>query len=224
MKKLVASILLIASYAVSAIGQSYNPTTMWPYINKEFAHGTVIFSDNTKKDGVFNIHLLNCELHSLDKNNIISVTNKDIVRVDIADKGYIFIDNELCEIIAASPKAIAVKRTKGDFDKLLTGTGAYGSSLNTSGKTDLSSIEIGGMHNTDHNDMRSQRDNSRYLPVKVTKYIIYNGKTVEVTKKNVLSLIPEEKQAEWKIYVKENKIKYGKEESLPKIIDYLTAL
>lgn len=213
------TLLFVNSLALFA--QAYDPTTLWPYVKREFSKGVVFFADNSKAEGVFNVHLYKCDLHKLEGEKIIAVDHRsDIVRVEIGDDAFIFVDKQLCRIVAANSNAIVVKHVKGDFDKLTSGTGAYGSTLNTSGKIDLSSIDIGGMNTTDHNDMRTRRDNSRILPLKVKYYLVSQGQTVECTKKGVAKMLPDDRQDAWKAFVKSNKVKFGKDDGIAKVVDF----
>lgn len=220
MRILLMLSLLLPLATQNLWAQSYSPTTMWPYIYPEFQSGTVYLQNNTKVDGQYNVHLLECDLHKLDGDKVISLDHKPIGRVDIGSDSYLYIDGQLHRLIAENARAQVLYHVIGDFDKLMSGSGAYGSTLNTSGRTELSSIEIGGRNTTNHSIMRQNRDNARSLPTKEKFYIIIDGKVMPATNKHITQHLPEDKRAEWKEFVKKHKIKWSKEKSLAVIVEF----
>jgi hypothetical protein len=59
----------------------------------------------------------------------------------------------------------------------------------------------------------------------VTKlYLVGPSFRIPATKKDVESLIPEDRKADWKAWQKNNKVKWNKPESLSGVVEFLTNL
>lgn len=221
MKKLI-SILILACATLSVFAQKYEPNTKWPYLYENFTDGTIFLEGNKKTQSQLNIHLWGNKLHYLtDNQRIFQSNDKGVVRVEIGNDAYIFCDHQLVKIIAAEQNNLVVKLTKGDFDALFTGTGAYGSSLNSSATRDLSSLDLGGLDTPELGRMLQERSDGREISLKYLYYFIIGGKQVEANKKEVESLLNTDGQKEWKAFQKQNKIKWKNEESLKQVLSFI---
>ncbi len=208
----------------SAAQQTYKPTTLWPYVNPEFIQGTVYQSGGRTTDATLNVHLMSGELHSLKGDNISALTLTEVDSVRIGATTFISYDGCMCEVLGHSGRVFVIKKVIGDFNKLMSGTGAYGTTLSTSGRRELTSLEIGGINQTNHGLLRQNRDQSQILPVKTSRLVVItsaDGKAanqvVDCTSRSVKELIPENRQEEWKAAVKEAKIKWSKDEGAGKV-------
>lgn len=209
-----------ANISYSTAQQTYKPTTLWPYVNSEFTQGTVYQSGGRATDATLNVHLMSGELHSLKGDNISAVTLTEIDSVRIGSTTFIPSDGCMCEVLGHSGRVFVVKKVIGDFNKLMSGTGAYGTTLSTSGRRELTSLEIGGINQTNHGLLRQNREQSQILPVKTSRLIIITSadtkaapQIVDCTSRSVKEFIPENRQDEWKAAVKAAKIKWTKDES-----------
>lgn len=204
--------------------QNYEPNTKWPYIYENFTDGTVFFDGNKKAQMQLNIHLWGNKLHYLsDDNRILETKDKGVVRVEIGNDAYIFSDHKLVKILAVDQNNLVVELIKADFDALFTGTGAYGSSLNSSAARDLSSLDLGGIDNPELGRLLQERNDGRDLSVKHVFFFIIDGKQIEANKKEVESLLSDNGKKEWKAFQKQNKIKWKDEDSLAKVLSFINA-
>lgn len=220
-----ALIALTAVFSVnicdSVAQQTYKPTTLWPYVNSDFSQGTIYQSGGRATDATLNVHLMSGELHSLKGDNISAVTLTEIDSVRIGSTTFIKTDGCMCEVLGHSGRVFVVKKVIGDFNKLMSGTGAYGTTLSTSGRRELTSLEIGGINQTNHGLLRQNREQSQILPVKTSRLVVITSadakaapQIVDCTSRSVKEIIPAEKQDEWKAAVKVAKIKWSKDESV----------
>ena len=110
------------------------PTTMWPYLFDDFMEASIYSKSGNKGEAKVNIHLLRNDLHYLNGSQIYCPDNQnDIGRVVFADSTeFVRCENFFIEVLGETPQAILGRRTTGDFDRLLQGTGAYGTSSSTS--------------------------------------------------------------------------------------------
>lgn len=204
--------------------QNYEPNTKWPYIYENFTDGIVFFEGNKKAQKQLNIHLWGNKLHYLaDDNRILEAKDKGVVRVEIGNDAYIYSDNQLVKILDVDQNNLVVELTKADFDALFTGTGAYGSSLNSSAARDLSSLDLGGIDNPELGRLLQERNDGRDLSVKHVFFFIIDGKQIEANKKEVESLLSDNGKKEWKAFQKQNKIKWKDEDSLAKVLSFINA-
>ena len=221
MKKFFA-VLLIALATLTANAQSYEPNTKWPYIYENFTDGTIFFEGNKKKECMLNIHLWGNKLHYLNEDQrIFQSEDKGVIRVEIGSDAYIFSDHKLVRIIAADKNNVLVELTSGDFDALFSGTGAYGSSLNSSASRDLSSLDLGGMDSPELGRMLQERSDGREISLKRKFFFIINGKQIEASKKDVEGLLSDEGKKEWNTFLKQNKIKWKNIDSLKQVLSFI---
>lgn len=217
-KTLLILLLLLVSILTRA--QSFAPTTLWPYLNADF-RSALVYVGGKSEAAVVNIHLLRGELHRLNEGNIEAI-NQRPDSVVIANALFIPVDGCLCQVLGRangqSGSVIVVKKVIGDFNKLMSGTGAYGATLNTSGRTELTSLEIGGISQTNHGILLQERDNSKLLPLTTSRLVILlqpdgSNKIAEASARDVRSLVAPDRQDALKAALKAAKIKWNRDDS-----------
>lgn len=220
MRKIVVSLLMLIA-ATTAMAQQYVPNTHWPYVYENFQPGTIFFSDNTKSSADLNIHLWGNVLHYVNKDGkIYQSDDKNVVRVEIGNDAYMYGDHKMMQIVDAKGNAVLVKLAKADFDSMFAGTGAYGGSLNSSASKDLSSLDLGGMNQPELGKMLEAKKDGREINCSYPYYFIIGGKLVEATNKGVASALDADKTKQFESFVKSNKIKWRKEDSLKTVLNF----
>ena len=183
------------------------PTTMWPYLFDDFMEASIYSKSGNKG-----------EIYCPDNQN-------DIGRVVFADSTeFVRCENFFIEVLGETPQAILGRRTTGDFDRLLQGTGAYGTSSSTSAVDNLSSLQLGGIANLNYDMIRVERENGQTLPVSTRLCFIVGGEIVNANKKSVSKLLPESSRKEFNVFLKANKIKWSKVDHLQKVLGYISPL
>ena len=218
MKKyiLIVSVFLLAGLLNA---QSFNPTTKWPYVYKNFQSGTIYFNDKQTLELQVNIHLLKSVLHYVNQDMIYHAdTSNPIDSIIINKVKYVYMDNQLVEVIGEKKNNKLVLLKTGDFDVLFTTTGAYGTAAHTSAVNDLASYEIGGISNMNHRQLVLEKEDGKLLPVKTSMYYIIDDKPVLATKKGLKDILNADKFKQLEVYAKENKIKWKKTGDLEKIL------
>ena len=210
MKKLL-SFIIMALFTLSASAQ-YEPNTKWPYVYENFTDGTIYFDGNKKSAAKLNIHLLG---------KIFQSGDKDVVRVEIGSDVYLFCGKRMMKLCASKGDDALLLLEKGDFDSLVEGTGAYGSSLNSSAARDLSSLDLGGLDKPELGRMLQEKNDGSIISIRPEYYFVINGEQVEATKKGLDKYFKDSKPDEWKAFQKANKIKWKDAESLAKILDFI---
>jgi len=199
---------------------------MWPYLFDDFMEASIYSKSGNKGEAKVNIHLLRNDLHYLNGSQIYCPDNQnDIGRVVFADSTeFVRCENFFIEVLGETPQAILGRRTTGDFDRLLQGTGAYGTSSSTSAVDNLSSLQLGGIANLNYDMIRVERENGQTLPVSTRLCFIVGGEIVNANKKSVSKLLPESNRKEFNVFLKANKIKWSKVDHLQKVLEYISPL
>ncbi len=210
--------LLLSTFVVNA--QGYEPTTKWPYLYNDFNKGTVYFADNSKTTASVNIHLMGSLLHYEKDGLIYHIDNQKLTGVEIGDDKFVPLDGKLVKIIAKMGNNYLAKLTTGDFDALMTSSGAYGMSSTSSSVNKLNSIDIGGISNLNYRLMVDEKQEGRILPLKVSYLLFVDGKTIPAVKAEIEKQLSGDQKAEFKTFIKDNKIKFNKEESLMELLRF----
>lgn len=210
----------LAILPIIAFGQKFEPTTKWPYLYENFQTGTIFFSDSMKATMNLNIHLVKSSLHYLKGDLIYENDDIGIEKVMFGNDQYVYLNNELAKLIEKSGNNCLVSITRGDFDALYTGTGAYGTSTQTAAVKDLSSFDIGGLSNMNHRQLTIDKSNGKYLPVIVEYYFQIDGETVLATRREVEKYVGKNNKAALKDFVKKNKISWKNQSGLVKLLSY----
>ena len=202
----------------------YEPNTRWPYIYENFTEGTAYSSDNTKSTLQMNIHLAGNVLHYIGKDDkIYRAEDNKITRVEIGGDAYLFINHQLMQLIGSHGNNVLLKLQDADFSRMQSaGVGAYGSDANTLATSQKSSLDLGGLNTPELAKMLLEREDGAIIPLVTRYYFIIGDKRIEASKGAVEKLIGEAREKDFKAFVKTNKIKWKNEESLMKILEYLS--
>lgn len=199
----------------------YMPNTRWPYLYENFMEGNIYFEGNKKSSARLNIHLWGNALHYITPDEkIFESSDTGVIRVEIDKDTYLYADRKLMKLIAKKEKNVLLKLVTGDFDTMTEGTGAYGASLNSSASTALSSLDLGGMDKPLLGKMLKEKNEGREIPLKTAHYYIIDNQLVEANKKELTNLIGLSKKEDWKEFLKKNNIKWKREESLIKVLNF----
>jgi len=205
--------------------QNHKPTTMWPYLYPDFREATIRFSDGKEAKNKINFHLLHNTLHYINGESVMEVrstADSYITQVSVGPDLFVFKDNEFIFVEAEKNGNYLGTVTIGDFSKLTQSTGAYGMSTEASATKALSSIEIGGRDNMNHQYILSNKENGKTLPVKVTTYFVIGDKLIPAKKSNVEKEISSAKVPQFNDFVKKEKIKWKNQESLKKVLNFIS--
>ena len=202
----------------------YEPNTRWPYIYENFTEGTAYSSDNTKSTLQMNIHLAGNVLHYIGKDDkIYRAEDNKITRVEIGGDAYLFINHQLMQLIGSHGNNVLLKLQDADFSRMQSaGVGAYGSDDNTLATSQKSSLDLGGLNTPELAKMLLEKEDGAIIPLVTRYYFIIGDKRIEASKGAVEELIGEAREKDFKAFVKTNKIKWKNEESLKKILEYLS--
>jgi len=200
--------------------QAQEVTTMWPYIYPDFQEGIVHFKDHKSLRAPLNVHLLKSTLHYLEDKKIKEATSGDIESVHIGRDQYYVCDNQLIHVLNGDSTGFVAELVEADFSALMESGGAYGSSSSVQATRKVSSMEIGGVSIVNHMELKEKKDAGSLLPLTRKYFIVVAGKEYPATSKSIESQLPEERQEAFKLFVKQNKIKWKQPESLALLLDF----
>lgn len=224
MKKIVLSILAFFAVAATTFADSYLPTSTWPYVYSEFMSGRLQQPGGATKEALFNICLSNCALHFIEGDMIREARSTDVFAVQIGNDYYVNASGKVLKVLSESENGIVVELVSIDYARLNGTQGAYGSSGSTIATQNLSSLEgIGASPsnmNMNHMELRNSKDDGQILPLNRKVAIFAKGKLVEANAKEVMEAFGVDKNA-FKLFQKENKIKWRDPVSVQKVIDFI---
>lgn len=226
MKRLLLQFFLL--FACVSVYAEYEPTTVWPYIYEDFTDGIVMYTDGQALKAKLNIHLEAADLQYLKEDKIMTSFLDGVDFAVIGDDKYVVADGQMMKVYTEndSRDAFLLILKVADFASLQSGTGAYGSSANTQAVSSKTSLDLGSRAIVDHSKLLSDRkeDSGRELPLKETKYIKVKDKVCKAFQKDVEREFGLSGNAQWKSFLKAEKIKWRKEDDLFKVVEYLYSL
>ena len=217
MKKIV----IFAALLLSALLQAQEPTTTWPYLFRDFRQGTIYMKGGEKHIQTVNVHLRAGKLHFLDNDIIKEAVLSDVLLVDLDGARYFNAGGEMMLVVAESPKGMVLQSELGDFASLTETGGAYGTSSATSATRKLSSIDTDSQINQNHMLLKQSLHDGQSLETITKLYIVTPSFTIAADKAGVESVLDASRMAEWKKWLKENKIKWKNPASVITVLDFI---
>ena len=224
--KRIATIVAALLLGITAFADDYTPTTTWPYIYEDFIPGEIVTTAGGKKSLKINISLAKANVHFIDGDMISELSNFDIASVKIGSDTYVNAAGKLMKVLAENENGYVVEGYDVDFAKLNSTGGAYGSSSNTLGTMNLSSLEVIGASSTgqggsvNHMELKANKEAGQTLPLISRKYIFAAKKTILANKGEIGDLVGKDKL---KTFLKANKVKWNDAWSLLQIVDLVSA-
>ncbi len=197
------------------------PTSNWPYLFPDFQNAKIIYKTGEISSSTINYHLLNEELQFIKNDMVFVAENLDEIDRVVCNNGFIFIyvDNKFYQLLGEGNIKLG-KSYKGNINDLYETEGAYGTSTASSSVKKENSIYIGGMPGVNFKNLENDKQGGDIFSINTKRVFIKNGKVVNATKKNLYSLMPEEKKKINNL-IKESKLKFNKDEDVIKLIEKL---
>ena len=214
---LTAAILLIA--AISALAQDYSTT--WPYLYPTFTDGTIILRNGTKFQQPLNIHILRSALHYIDEGVVKEAQLVDVLTAQIGEDRYMNVEGRMMKVVAGDGDCFVAKLSLGDFERLLQGSGAYGTTATSDATRKLTSLEIAGQPNQNHMEMWESRHGGERVTLINKYYVVTPGKVYEANRHAVESALDDTQKSAFKQWIKNHKIKWNDPESLLTLTEFL---
>ena len=205
--------------------QKFVPTTTWPYLYKDFQK-TMIYTESGKSQQPIraNLHLEYCTLHYLEGDKIIQVDPHGILKIVMDDITFVYMNGELVQLIGTESGNALVKRIKVDTKSLVTssGSGAYGMSADVSASKRVRSIQMSGVANMNHSQMKIEQNEGKELILDVEYFLLLNDEKeiIKATKRDIDKSLTKAGKIKLKTFIKQNNIKWNDETSLMKLLEF----
>ena len=226
MKKTLLMLLAVAALiqcGATAFAQSFVPRETWPYLYADFVQGGVFTSDGKViTDGEVNISVADGKLHYVSGRKIMAANMLNVGYARIGGETYLNLSGKMHLLMDERGSGKLLKLTEVDMSRYGKQDIGYGISSATASKQDLNvaALDGAGMLNLSLDEYVEQARLGKPLPLKETYLIVFKGRVVEATRKDVVQL-PGVDEAAFTAFAKKAKIKWHKVESLLKVIDYL---
>ena len=213
----IAAILIWSAIGVFA----QTPTTKYPYLYDTFTDGTVVMTDGNKEARKMNVHLRAGRLHYLDNGIIKEAFLTDVAAVEIGGDVYIPVFTSVMKVVAKNDNGCVVVEQLGDFEAVLSGTGAYGTSASSSATMKLSSVHQDGQVNQNYMNVLNEKTDGVDLSIQSTYYLVTPKYKVKANRPDVEAVLPQGKTELLKAYIKEHKVKWKSPQGLLPLVDFL---
>lgn len=214
----IAIMLILSAAGLSA----QSPTTTYPYLYDTFTDGTVVLTDGTKEQRQMNVHLRSGRLHYIDKGVVKEAFLTDVAAVEIGKDVFIPVQASVMKVVAKNDAGCVVLENIGDFDGSMEATGAYGVSSTSSATMKLTSIQTDSQVNQNYMNILNEKEKGVILNVDTKLYVVTPTYKVRATKKDVEASLPADKAAQFKAFLKANKVKWNNPQSLLSVVSFLS--
>lgn len=219
MRKLIlTAVLAIGSFMMAS---AQKPTTTYPYLYPQFIDGRVVMETGNKDEKKLNIHLRADKLHYIDNDIIKEAFLNDVKAVEIGNDIFIPVFGRMMKVIAKNDNGCVTAEILGDFEAAREAKGAYGTSSTSSSTMKLTSLQTDAQVNQNYMNIFNEKDQGMELRVRTTYYLITPKFKVKANKKDVDTSLPANAVADYKSFLKANKVKWGDPQSLLTVIDFL---
>lgn len=205
-----------------AVGQ--NPTTTYPYLYDNFIDGKVVLDNGKSEDRKMNVHLRRNDLHYIDNGVIKQAFLSNVIAVEIGKDIFVPVNGMMLKVVAKDDKACVAEQFKGDFEAAREAVGAYGTSSTTSATMKLTSIQTDSQINQNYMNILNEKDQGMSLPVESVLWIVTPSRRVPAIKREIAEIVPNDRKAEWKQFLKAHKIKWKNPVSLLQLAEFVATL
>lgn len=220
MRKLILSAVIAIIAFGSAVAQK--PTTTYPYLYPEFTDGKVVMETGNKEEKKLNVHLRAGKLHYIDNGIIKEAFLKDVKAVEIGNDVFIPIFGRMMKVVAKDDNGCVATEILGDFEEAREAKGAYGTSSTSSSTMKLTSLQTDAQVNQNYMNILNEKEQGMELRLRSTYYLITPKYKMKASKKDVDSSLPESARADYKSFLKSQKIKWSDPQSLLAVVDFLS--
>jgi len=207
---------------LSAVGASaQSPTTSYPYLYDTFTNGRVVMDDGSKEARQMNVHLREGRLHYIDNGIIKEAFLTDVAAVEIGNDIFLPVFSSVMKVVAKNDNGCVVMEHLGDFEGAISGSGAYGTSASSSATMKITSIQTDSQINQNYMNILNEKEQGMTLEINTAFYIVTPKYKVKATRKDIEAVLPVDKAAQLKTFIKENKVKWKTPQGLLPLVDFL---
>lgn len=223
--KRVSLLVLSLALCLQALAQNYDykPRESWPYLLESFTEGGIHTTVGTDlNEGFYNISVVDGKLHYIQNGKILEADMRLVQYARIGGNMYVNRLGKMEEVLFGEGTYVLLRSTLVDMDKLAKTDIGYGVSSATASTQHLSGLEISGIsQNMELETAIQGAKDGKVLPLRIKYSFLLGARQVDATKSAVLA-IPGIDKAAVKAYIKQEKIKWSKPESLAKMLIFFS--
>lgn len=224
-------IILLAAAAFAFItplfaAPEFEPRETWPYIYEEFLPGAVRTSDGKLiEEGIYNICLIDGALHYISDGKVMKADLNSVFTAKVGDDVYVKVWGKMYKVLAESEYGAVLSGMEIDMEALDKVDVGYGVSVSSASKHGLNvmALDSGGNINILNETIQNVEDNKnkgKVLPLVETTYLFFQNRLIKANRSEVLD-IPGVDKKEAANFIKKEKIKWKKTDSLLKVLEFL---
>ena len=223
MKQRLFAAIVCTLWAVVSFAQNYDyrPRETWPYLNENFTSGVVTnFGGEQSADGFFNICVTDGKLHFIKDGKIMAADMLLFQAVRMGEDVFINRMGRMKQVVKELPGGkFLLKDVSVDMDQLSRQDIGLGvrSAIASTQKVN----NIGATVSMELSAAIADAKNGVELPLKEKYSFLLGAQEVEASKNAFLSL-PGVDKAAAKAFLKKEKIKWHKTDSLVKVLEYIS--
>ena len=224
MKKILLLQVLLLFAASAVYAQKYQPRETWPYVNDDFVDGAVrTRSGSLIEEAKLNVSVADGSLHYIKDGVIMKVDMSTVYTARIGSDVFVNVGAKMYRILSEKESGCLLQFVQVDIDKMGRVDIGYGISSSSASAMNINSLDgLSDTVNYKIEKVMDDKDNGEYLPLIVERFLLVDGKLIPATKQG-LKDYPGIDMAALDAFVKSNKIKWTKNESLELLVDFVAA-
>lgn len=215
-----AAIALLFSLALL---RAQECSTAWPYLYPAFTDGTVTLGDGTQIQRPLNVHTLAGALHYIENGIIKEAAGERCLSAVIGADRFLDVNGRMMKVVVQAGDTCVVRLSLGDFERLLSPKGAYGSSSVSSATRSLTSLEIAGRPNQNHMELWERRHGGERVPLVDSYYLVLPGYVFEASRRGLESALDPAQRTAFRQWLRTHKIRWNDPESLLSLKGFFAA-
>lgn len=222
MKKIL-SIVFVLVLSIGAAAQEYHPRESWPYLLEEFTGGVVSnYGGEVSAEGFFNVSVVDGKLHFVKDGTIMVANMNQLQAVRIGERVFVNRMGRLKEVVAEERGGLFVLRDVSvDLDELAKTDIGFGARSAVASTQKVNGLTVGGgTVNLALETAIAAAKEGAELPIREKYLFLVRSREYPADKASFLSMEGLDK-ASAKAFLKTEKIKWHKAESLGKVLKYI---
>ncbi|MBO4671159.1 MAG: hypothetical protein J5640_04885 [Bacteroidales bacterium] len=226
MKRILLLIAAICFITPLFAATPFEPRETWPYLYENFMPGAVRTSSGALiAEGKYNVCIADGSLHYIAEDKVMKADMASIFTAMVGEDVYVKVRGAMYKVLAENDYGSIIEGVEVDWDEMNKVEVGYGVSVSSSSKHGLNvfALESGGNVNILNERIQVVQDNKmrgKVVPLKVTTYIYCHNRLTRASKSDVLDL-PGIDKKDAGDFIKKEKIKWRKTDSLLKVLEYI---
>lgn len=222
MKKIILTVTF-AVMSICALAQSYQPSTKWPLVYENFVDGAIRTRTGSLIEPLpLNVSVADASLMYGQNGVVMKADMSTIFTARVGEDVYVNVGNKLYKVLVEADKGWILQLTSVDIDKMNRVDIGYGVQSTTASSMNVNSLveASSSIVNMRFDAFDRYSKEGAPLALSVERYIYAAGQLIQASK-SALKDYPGIDKKDADAFIKANKIKWSKPESLAVLIDFV---